>query len=75
MLENYYIIMCADLTFKIGFHLPLSSVMMAIGNVILFTHDSENMIQNNFNPNSRLPSQIISIFFLKNSTLTFANVL
>ena len=49
--------------------------MMAIGNVILFTHDSENMIQNNFNPNSRLPSQIISIFFLKNSTLTFANVL
>ena len=68
--------MSAYLTFSNRlFHLPFSSIMMATGNVILFIHDSENMIQNDFNPkyNSRLPSQIISIF-LKNSTLTFANV-
>ena len=63
--------MSAYLTFSNRlFHLPFSSIMMATGNVILFIHDSENMIQNDFNPkyNSRLPS------LLKNSTLTFANV-
>lgn len=48
MLENYYITMCANLTFSNRlFHLPLSSVIMAIGNVILFIHDLVNMIQNN----------------------------
>ena len=62
MLDNYYIIMCANLTFSNRlFHLPLSSVIMAIDNVILFIHDSGNMIQNNFNPkyNSRVPSQVL----------------